>query len=113
MALVRTPTELGALVRTGRKDRNWSQQQAADAAGVSRRFVNMVEDGHPNAEMWRVLALLDAVGVTLDASTQKPDSDVAGKGRAEVTPATIASLPDPDSLSLDEHLRAFRGGTQP
>lgn len=104
MALVRTPTEVGALVRTGRKARGWSQQQAADAAGVSRRFVNMVEDGHPNAEMWRVLALLDAVGVTLDATTQ---------GGTAVAPAVTAAVPDPDSLTLDEHLRAFRGGTQP
>jgi y4mF family transcriptional regulator len=112
VALVRTPTEVGALVRTGRKARGWSQQQAADAAGVSRRFVNMVEDGHRNAEMWRVLALLDAVGVTLDATTQEPAAGPLGDGGTAVAPAPIADAPDPDALSLDEHLRRFRGGTQ-
>ena len=113
MALVRTPTEVGALVRTGRKARDWSQLQAADAAGVSRRFVSMVEDGHPNAEMWRVLALLDAVGVTLDATTDEPGTDLPGEAGTAVAPATTAAVPDPDSLSLDEHLRTFRGGSQP
>jgi HTH-type transcriptional regulator/antitoxin HipB len=66
---VRTPTDIGALARAGRIARGWNQQQAANAAGVSRRFVNMVEGGqHRGAELWRVLALLDALGVELKAS---------------------------------------------
>jgi HipA-like protein len=42
--------------------------EAADAAGVSRRLVNLLKGGrHPNAEVWRVLALLNALDVPLHA----------------------------------------------
>lgn len=115
MTRVRTSGEFGALARAARRARGWSQQQAADAAGVSRRFVNVLENGkNSNAELWRVLALLDALGVELDGTV--------GPGRRKYQPATPVGVP-PDSravspvrstgeFDLDAHLAKFRNDTE-
>ena len=110
MALVRTAAEVGALARAARTARGWNQQQAADAAGLSRRFVNMLEGGeHTNAELWRVLALLDAVGVELHGTaptpTSAPPAEAAGTATAAAPPDPVTP---PGGFDLDAHLDAFR-----
>lgn len=106
MVRVTTPADFGALAHAARTARGWSQQQAADAAGVSRRFVNMLEGGgHANAEVWRVLALLDALGVQIRGTLPAGVSDAA-----QAAPATTRQ-PEPgapDGFDLDAHLSAFR-----
>lgn len=95
--------DLGGLVRTARLARGWSQQQAGDAAGVSRRLVNLIEGGeHPNAEVWRVLALLDALGVRLEGAV-----DVASEEHA-LEAADSGPARDFDDFDLDAHLARFR-----
>lgn len=93
--------DLGVLIRHARLARGWSQQQAGDAAGVSRRLVNLIEGGqHPNAETWRVLALATAVGVRLEGVI---DPEVPESTSARPT------TPGPaDELDLDEYLSRFR-----
>lgn len=115
MNQVRTPTDIGALARAARIARGWNQQQAANAAGVSRRFVNMVEGGqHRSAELWRVLALLDALGVELKASLHAITSVTAritttASGAAEHhEPVPPEVAPAVDNFDLDAHLDAFR-----
>lgn len=99
MNQVSTPAELGAVARAARKARGWTQQEAADSAGLSRRLVNMIEGGqHPNAELWRVLSLLNALGVPLHTA-------------APATPSTVARMPATD-LDLDAHLGTFRKADQ-
>lgn len=115
MEQVRTPADLGALARAARSARGWTQQEAADAAGVSRRFVNMIEGGqHPNAEVWRVLALMNALGACLHA----PGPAVASaRAHATTTPSGSASKRETGAdetsnrdadFDLDAHLSAFR-----
>jgi transcriptional regulator with XRE-family HTH domain len=112
VALVRTAAEVGALARAARAARGWNQQQAADAAGLSRRFVNMLEGGeHTNAELWRVLALLDAVGVELHGTAPAPTP--APPPQPDDS-ATVTASPHreqteaPGGFDLDAHLDAFR-----
>jgi|GEM_PF-568293 transcriptional regulator with XRE-family HTH domain len=105
MTRVRTSAEVGALARAARTARGWSQEQAADAAGVSRRFVTRLESGgHVNAELWRVLALLDAVGAelvgTVPAGSRPPAVEAAEP------PGTGSATPD--GFDLDNHLTRFR-----
>lgn len=69
---VRTVAQLGAVVRGLRNDRDWSQSQLAEAAGVSRVFVSQLENGKARAEVRLVLAVLQA----LDASVVVSDSGV-------------------------------------
>jgi HTH-type transcriptional regulator/antitoxin HipB len=87
MASVRTAAEFGAVARAGRLAQGWTQQQAANQAGVSRQFVIQVESGeHARAELWRVLALLASVGVELTATTSPtqpssgPSADPGAQG---------------------------------
>lgn len=104
METVRSTASLGAVARAARIRRGWSQQRAADEAGVSRRFVNMLESGqHRNAELWRVLALLEAVGVELAASL-----DAASPAAA--SPAGPSHTPAGEAFDLDTHLSSFRTG---
>lgn len=116
MVLVRTAAEVGALARAARTARGWNQQQAADAAGLSRKFVNLLEGGeHTNAELWRVLALLDAVGVELNGTAPTrvpaPPAEAAGTAPAAAPPAPATP---PGGFDLDAHLDAFRDrGDQP
>jgi len=100
MANVRTPADLGALARAARMARGWNQQEAAQAAGVSRRFVNMVEGGqHVNAEVGRVLRLLEALGVQLEGTYWRSQEEPAAKAHR--------SAAMPGGFDLNAHLRTF------
>jgi transcriptional regulator with XRE-family HTH domain len=108
MTRVRTSAEVGALARAARTARGWSQQQVADAAGVSRRFVTRLEGGgHVNAELWRVLTLLDAVGAELLGTVP------AGSEPSSVEAAESAGSVPPDGFDLDTHLTRFRPEQDP
>ena len=77
------------------------EQETADAAGVSRRLVNLLEGGrHPNAEVWRVLALLNALDVPLRADLVDDVSSVPPLG----------PIANQDDIDLDAYLATFRPG---
>lgn len=105
MARVTTPADLGALARAARLARGWNQQQAAHAAGVSRRFVNMLEGGeHRNAEVWRVIALLNALDVELVGT-----APTTASANAEYSIEPLArELSPSDDFDLDRHLATFQ-----
>lgn len=115
---LRTTAELGALARAARRTLGWTQEQAAYEAGVSRQFVIALEGGrHPNAELWRVLAVLSAVGVTLSGSvSDRPQGQASSRpGRTSVLPRSSSAVTPRatpgDSgeaeFDLDRHLAAF------
>ena len=94
-------TDLSRSVRAARARNGWSQQEAADAAGVSRRLVNLLEGGrHPNAEVWRVLALLNALDVPLRADLVDDVSSVP----------PLSPIANQDDIDLDAYLATFRTG---
>jgi HTH-type transcriptional regulator / antitoxin HipB len=70
---VRTPADLGAVIRDRRKHLKLDQAGLARRIGVSRPWVIEVERGHPRAELGLVLRTLDALGVRLDAITAGAD----------------------------------------
>lgn len=73
--LIRTPTDLGAVIRDHRRRRGLDQQTLAKKIGASRQWVVEVEKGKPRAEIGLVLRALDAVGVALSIGTSaKPSS---------------------------------------
>lgn len=57
--------EIGALVRLARQRLNMSQTDAAVCCGVGRRFFVELENGKPTVQLDKVLAVLDALGLTL------------------------------------------------
>ncbi len=63
--LIRTPQDIGALIRDRRKRQQLDQAGLANMIGVNRRWVMEVEAGKPRAEVGLVLKALQALGVTL------------------------------------------------
>lgn len=77
--LIRTPTDLGAVIRDRRKRLKLDQSTLAKRIGVSRQWVIDIEHGHPRAELTLVLRALDALGIPLHASGE-PSTSAAQSG---------------------------------
>jgi len=58
-----TSADVAEAVRAQRAVLRLTQQQVADRARVSRRFVRDLEAGHPRAELDKTLAVLHAVRI--------------------------------------------------
>lgn len=76
--------DLALYLRDRRQQLGLTQEQLANSAGVSRRWLSNLEAGKPTAELGLVLRAIDALGLTFDLRPEL-DSD--------------------DSVSLDELLR--------
>lgn len=57
---------IGALIREERKALGLRQAELAAASGVGVRFLVDLEKGKPTVQLGRVLAVLAALGCTLD-----------------------------------------------
>ena len=64
------PRMLAAQVRTRRVALRLSQQDLADMAGVSERFVRFVEQGKPSVQLDSLLAVLETLGLELRLATR-------------------------------------------
>jgi HTH-type transcriptional regulator / antitoxin HipB len=92
--LIRTPADLGAVVRDRRKRLGLGQATLAEKIGVSRQWVVGIERGHSRAELGLVMRTLDALGIRLETKDRDatprlpsgPDIDAivaaARKGRS-------------------------------
>ena len=69
---VRSPSELGALIRGRRRELGLDQSALADRVGVSRQWIIEVEKGKPRAAIGLVLRALNALGIFLDARSEPP-----------------------------------------
>jgi y4mF family transcriptional regulator len=69
--LVRTPADLGAVIRDRRKQLKLDQAGFAKQIGVSRQWVIEIERGHARAELGLVLRAADALNLRLDASIEE------------------------------------------
>lgn len=97
---IRTPADIGALIRAQRKAAGWDQATLAGKVGVSRLWVNQIEAGKPGANLSLVLKTLSVLGVTLTVSEPiSSEPGLAGEGEPPpVSPVDIEGL-----------LRAARG----
>lgn len=76
--LAANPKRLGAALRAMRDDQGLTQAEAADLAGVSRKWVSEVEQGKPTAEMGKVLQVVHALGFEIMCvRAPKPDFDLS------------------------------------
>lgn len=74
---VRTPTDLGAIIRDRRTKLGMDQKSLASQVGVSRQWIVEVEKGKPRAEVGLVLRTLEALGIPL-AAGDTPKGKKAG-----------------------------------
>jgi HTH-type transcriptional regulator/antitoxin HipB len=75
--LVRSIGEAAAHVRGRRLQLRLSQDQLAQRAGVSRKWVYEFEAGKPHAEFGLLLRVLDALDLQLDVSPRSASSESA------------------------------------
>ncbi|HKS01931.1 MAG TPA: type II toxin-antitoxin system Y4mF family antitoxin [Arthrobacter sp.] len=87
--------ELAVAVRARRADLRLSQQDLADMAGVSERFVRFVEQGKPTLRMDTLLALLDTLGLELQLATRTSAAARALAAQPLVTKPSSALSPSP------------------
>ncbi len=64
---IRTPADLGAIIREYRKRRGLGQADLAMKIGASRQWVVAIEHGHSRAELGLVLRTLDVLGIPLES----------------------------------------------
>lgn len=102
---------IGARVKQQRKDREWTLDQLAEYAGVSRRMLVNVEQGSVNPSVGTLLRLSDALGIGLPALVEPPATRAAkltrnGEGAALWTGSAggrgvlVAGTEPPDVVEL-------------
>lgn len=64
---IKTPAELGLLIRAARKQQKVRMDDVAGSAGVGPVFVREVERGKSTVQLGRVLRLLEELGIELHA----------------------------------------------
>lgn len=96
---IRTIQDLAAAARGRRHALKWTQAALANEAGVSRTFVADLEAGKLTVELRSVIAVLDALGITLGLTTSDNDTSLA----SEDSDATAA-------LDLDQILQQYDRG---
>ena len=65
MNSIRTSIEIGAAIRTERRQQGLTQTELADLCGVSLSFVSNLENGKPTAELAKALTVLTNLGLDL------------------------------------------------
>jgi HTH-type transcriptional regulator / antitoxin HipB len=63
--IVRTPQDIGALIRSRRRALGLSQADLAGKLGISRLWITEIERGKPRASLVLVLQALSALGLEL------------------------------------------------
>lgn len=123
---------IGARIRQERQARRWTLDRLAEAAGVSRRMLINIEQGHANPSVGTLLRVSGALGVGLPALvepaetksvqvTRKGDGAALWTGDFGGTGVLVAGTAPPDVVELwdwtlgpgDRHVsEAHRGGTK-
>ncbi|QOT17380.1 helix-turn-helix transcriptional regulator [Paenarthrobacter sp. YJN-5] len=82
---INSPASAGAIIRTRRQECGLSQHALADKAGVSRKFLIDLEAGHERAELGKTLAVLAALGLSLEATDPIPRGSDHDPARRDYT----------------------------
>jgi HTH-type transcriptional regulator/antitoxin HipB len=90
---IRTPADLGALIRDRRKKLRLGQKSLADKVGVSRQWLVEAEKGKPRTEIGLLLRTLGALGIALDA-----EKDEDGKPKGKSVSHSVDAYVDIDSI---------------
>ncbi|MCL1499821.1 helix-turn-helix transcriptional regulator [Xanthomonas nasturtii] len=78
MNTVRTPADIGNVIRATRKRLGWDQARLANEIGASRQWIVDVEKGKPRAELQLILRALHVLGLEVMLAQnviQAPDLD--------------------------------------
>lgn len=104
-------TAIGVRVRAERRRREWSLEALAEASGVSRRMITLVEGGDANPSVGTLLRLAEALGLPLADLVAAPSVAPVALTRAGAAPvlwrgpsggsgALVAGVTTPDVAEL-------------
>src|SRR5258708_32141915 len=68
---IRTPADLGALIRDSRTKLGLDQKSLAEKAGVSRQCIVEIEKGKSRASIGLLLRTIGALRIALDAENER------------------------------------------
>jgi len=71
---MKTPEELGATIRTRRKQLKVAQKDLAMTCGTGLRFISDLEKGKPTCQIGKILQVLQALGLKLQISIPGVDT---------------------------------------
>ena len=80
--IVRTPQDIGTLIRSRRRSLGMSQAELASKLGTSRLWITEIERGKPRASLVLILQALSALGLELITDDE---------GKSVLEPQTTAS----------------------
>jgi HTH-type transcriptional regulator/antitoxin HipB len=87
--LIRTPSDLGALIRERRVKLGLDQLSLARKAGTSRKWLIEVENGKSRAEIGLILRTLKALGAVLTLSDAPAAALRQRQGKSAAEPVDI------------------------
>lgn len=73
MAIIRTASDLGLVIRQRRKQQNLTQGALAKRVGVSRQWIVSIEQGGNRTELGRILRVLNTLGLVVQVEPQPED----------------------------------------
>ena len=88
---IRTPRDIGLLLRDARKRAKLDQAELAARLGVSRKWVVDTERGNPGAALGTILRAFDILGTKLGAVTSEADA-TSTKTKAQVPEVDIDAI---------------------
>lgn len=88
----RAPQDVGAFVAAVRRQSGRTQGELADAAGVPRRFVNELENGHVTQYAQRLAEVLRELGIRLVLDTGEPSPESGRLTGASRSPPKVKDL---------------------
>ena len=89
---ITTLKQLGAFIRDRRRQRNWTQQDLANASGTLQSWLSGVEKGKGNPEFGKLMAVLRALNITLDLQQQPSASIPKRPAVASAQATSVQSL---------------------
>lgn len=72
--IVRTENQLGALIRTARKKKEWRQVDLATQASMRQQLVSEIENAASSSRLDTILKVLAALGLDLNVTERRPPS---------------------------------------
>lgn len=63
--IIRSPLQLGALIRQARRNRGWTQSDLANLTGLRQELISRIETGHEGTKLSSIHELFAALGLDM------------------------------------------------
>jgi y4mF family transcriptional regulator len=108
---IRTPIDLGAVIRDRRMNLGLNQKTLATQVGVSRQWIVDVEKGKPRAPISLVLRTVEALGITWQPMIREKRRSGQARLRSILTRSSFPRVRNENDYGTDRHSGRERNGT--